>query len=62
MTSGGLAGLYILLVVLGLVLAILWIILPFAVFSMRDTLRKLLREHERTNELLRNQRDTPGRN
>lgn len=35
-----------------LVLAILWLLVPFAVFGIKGLLRQLLAEQRRTNELL----------
>ncbi|RYF30622.1 MAG: hypothetical protein EOO23_04740 [Comamonadaceae bacterium] len=43
---------YIAFVVLGILIAILWILLPFAVFGSKDLLRELIREQKRNNELL----------
>ena len=45
-------GAYLALVVLCVVIAALWILLPFAVFGMKDLLRDVLKEQRRTNELL----------
>ena len=42
----------IVLYVLSAMIAVLWVLMPFAIFASRDLLRKLLREQERTNELL----------
>jgi len=35
-----------------LILAIVWIVLPFAVFGIKPLLRKVLEEQRRTNALL----------
>lgn len=35
-----------------LVLVVVWIVLPFAVFGLKPLLRELIREQRRTNELL----------
>lgn len=43
----------LLVVLVGTVLAIAWILLPFAMFGMKPLLRQLLAEQQRTNELLR---------
>jgi Tfp pilus assembly protein PilX len=48
----GLAGLTVLLVLLGVLVAILWILLPFAVFGMKPLLRTVVEQQRRTNELL----------
>lgn len=45
--------LMLLMVLLGTVLAIAWILLPFAMFGMKPLLRQLVAEQQRTNELLR---------
>lgn len=37
---------------LGLVLSILWILVPFAVFGIKGLLRRQIEEQRRTNELL----------
>ena len=48
----GLAGLYLFVVLFLFVLAICWIILPFAILGTKPLLRQLLAETKRTNELL----------
>jgi hypothetical protein len=35
-----------------LVLVVVWIVLPFAIFGLKPLLRELVREQRRTNELL----------
>lgn len=60
MATGIGSGLYVVLVVLGVVLLVLWVLLPFAVFAMKDVLRKLLKEQQRTNELLMQQAPARG--
>lgn len=53
MDSGGPgANVVLVLVVVGVVIAVLWILLPFAVFGVKDLLRQVHREQKRTNELL----------
>lgn len=42
----------VLITILVLVLAVVWIFLPFAMFGMKPILRDLLQEQRRTNELL----------
>ena len=37
---------------LGVVLSILWILVPFAVFGIKGLLRRQIEEQRRTNELL----------
>lgn len=39
------------------VLAILWIAMPFAIFGTKPILRELLTEQKRTNKLLQDQAD-----
>lgn len=39
-------------VVVGLVLIVVWIILPFAIIGTKPILREILAEQKRTNELL----------
>jgi heme exporter protein D len=43
---------YVVLIAVALVVAVLWIFLPFAVFGMKDILRDLVNEQRRTNQLL----------
>jgi biopolymer transport protein ExbB/TolQ len=51
---------YVLLMIVGVVLLILWLFLPFAVFGMKDILRELRNEQRRTNQLLEAaRRDVP---
>lgn len=38
--------------ILVLIWAVLWIVLPFAIFGSKDLLKQLIREQKRTNELL----------
>lgn len=52
----GLAGLgvalYVGLILIGLVISILWICMPFAIFGTKPILRELLAEQRKTNRLL----------
>ncbi|MDL9999867.1 hypothetical protein QTI24_14715 [Variovorax sp. J22P240] len=52
----GLAGLgvalYVSLLILSLVVGILWICMPFAIFGTKPILRELLAEQRKTNKLL----------
>lgn len=41
----------------GVLIAILWILMPFAIFGSKDLLRQLIREQHKTNELLQAQLD-----
>jgi hypothetical protein len=47
-----LAGIYVLFVLFLLVVGVLWIIMPFAIFGTKPILREILAESKRTNELL----------
>lgn len=47
-----LAGSMVIFVIIGLIIALLWIVLPFAVFGIKDLMRKQISESKRTNELL----------
>lgn len=50
---GAVGGVVVLLVSLLVVLiAILWILMPFAIFGTKDLLRELIREQKKTNEIL----------
>lgn len=42
----------LILALLGLVIAVLWILMPFAIFGTKDLLRELIREQKKTNEIL----------
>lgn len=48
----GLAGAWVVLVVLGIVLAVCWIILPFAIIGTKHRLNLIIEEQRRTNALL----------
>lgn len=41
-----------LLVILGLVVAVLWIFMPFAVFGIKDLAKQLIQQQRETNQLL----------
>lgn len=47
---GGMAGLGVLMWILGVVIAILWIALPFAVFGIKKRLDAILVELKRMND------------
>ena len=47
------------LVIFGFILAIAWIILPFALIGTKPLLRQLIAEVRRTNALLEEQRRAP---
>ncbi|WP_382157541.1 hypothetical protein [Hydrogenophaga sp. ANAO-22] len=46
------AGVVIAISLLCLLIAILWILMPFAIFGTKDLLRELIREQRKTNEIL----------
>jgi hypothetical protein len=49
----GIGGVLMLLLgLLVLLIAILWILMPFAIFGTKDLLRELIREQKKTNEIL----------
>ena len=54
-----LAGLTVVGVVFLFVLAICWIILPFALIGTKPLLRELIRETKKTNALLEQRRSAP---
>jgi uncharacterized protein YoxC len=47
---------WLVLLVLGLILAIAWIVLPLALIGTKPLLRQLIAEVQRTNELLEQRR------
>ena len=47
-----LAWFYVCLALLGLAIAISWLLLPFALFGTKPLLRELIREAQHTNKLL----------
>lgn len=47
------ASLILVAIIFAVVLAICWIVLPFALIGTKPLLRQLLHEQERTNALLR---------
>jgi predicted PurR-regulated permease PerM len=57
MDAQGLAGLSVLVVLGGLVVLVLWIALPFAVFGIKPLMRRILTEQQVTNQLLQDIRD-----
>lgn len=50
----GYAAFGVVIFVFSLILAVLWILVPFAVFGIKPLLRQLISEQKRTNELLHN--------
>ena len=49
---GAAPGILTILILLGLVVAILWIILPFAVFGLKGLLKQAIEEQRKTNRQL----------
>lgn len=47
-----LGGLYTIAILAGLLIAVLWILMPFAVFGIKDLARTLIAEKRKTNKLL----------
>lgn len=52
MSVEALSGLMLILVGLGVIVGILWVLLPFAVFGMKPLLREVLQQQRRTNDFL----------
>jgi hypothetical protein len=52
MDTSALGPFYIFVLLLGFVLVLGWIVLPFAIIGTKPLLKDLLREQRRTNELL----------
>jgi CBS domain containing-hemolysin-like protein len=48
-----LGGLYLIIVMFLLFLAILWVLMPFAIFGTKDKLDILIEQSKETNELLK---------
>ena len=42
----------IILSILAVVIAVLWILMPFAVFGIKDLAKSIIAEQKRTNEIL----------
>jgi ABC-type sulfate transport system permease component len=53
------SGLVLVASIVGLIIAVLWILLPFAVFGSKDILRELVEQQKRTNALLDQQAAKP---
>lgn len=50
---GAVGGVVMLMLgLLVLLIGILWILMPFAIFGTKDLLRELIREQKKTNEIL----------
>jgi len=54
------AGAVLAMAIFAIILAIAWIILPFALIGTKPLLRELIRETKRTNELLALRRQPGG--
>ena len=50
------SGFAVAMVLFGIILAIAWIVLPFALIGTKPLLRELIKEQQATNELLRQSR------
>lgn len=50
--AAGMSVVLLILALLGLLIAVLWILMPFAIFGTKDLLRELIREQKKTNEIL----------
>lgn len=50
--GGTLVGLYAGAWIAGLFIAVLWIVLPFAVFGLKRLVRECIEQQRKTNELL----------
>lgn len=46
------SGFAIALVLLGIVIAVLWVLLPFAVFGIKDLARTIIEQQRASNKLL----------
>ncbi|MGJ7499883.1 hypothetical protein ACSFBF_05945 [Variovorax sp. ZT5P49] len=51
------ATIILVLMLFGILVAILWVLMPFAIFGTKDLLRTLIQEQKRTNDLLQAQVD-----
>lgn len=52
MTSGLGAGALVAMFIAGLFIAALWVLLPFAVFGLKDLVRKAVAQQQHTAEIL----------
>lgn len=50
---GAMGGIGVVLALLAIVVGVLWILLPFAVFGIKDLARGLILKQETTNQLLK---------
>jgi len=55
MSTEAMGMIYLAVGIFGFVLAVCWIVLPFALIGLKPLLRELIREQKRTNELLAHQ-------
>ncbi len=51
-TADGIASFGLIGAIFFIILAILWVLVPFAIFGIKPKLSALLKEQQRTNELL----------
>lgn len=49
------ATVILVLTLFGILVAVLWVLMPLAIFGTNDLLRTLIKEQKRTNDLLRSQ-------
>lgn len=53
--TGFSATVFLVMMLFAFLVAILWVLMPFAIFGTKDLLRALIREQKKTNELLQTQ-------
>lgn len=54
-------GLHEILILVGVVIAILWILMPFAIFGVKPLLTEILAEARETNKLLKGMQEQVAR-
>lgn len=54
-------GVMIFVWILAFIIAVLWVLMPFAIFGTKPILRELLAEQKRTNRLLQEAADRAAR-
>lgn len=52
--TAGFSALYIALIVFGVILSILWLLVPFAIFGIKPLLRTLIAEQRKANDGITN--------
>lgn len=50
--GGSFVGAYAVLIAAAFIIAVLWVILPFAVFGIKPLAREIIEQQKKTNELL----------